>query len=1443
MKNSRFDFLRSNVLITLFILFISFSQSIFAQQDNNPLLSGNQNFYDIKAAFDAYWNSQENKEDLKGWKQYKRWEWFMEPRVYPSGELPDPMATFNALNPAQPIRPDFGRSSGNWTSMGPAISSGTGIGRVNCVVFHPTDTNIIWIGAPSGGLWKSMDGGLSWTTNTDNLPAIGVSDLVIHPTNPDTMYLASSDGDAYDTYSLGVLKSTDGGKTWNTTGLNWNIVYGRSIRSLIMHPNNPDILFAATSAGIYRTTNAGGNWTSVANGGFKEIMFKPGNPNVLYASSYTGSWSAGGKFYRSTNGGNSFSEISGNWSGKANRLSIGVTPADTNYVYIIASESPTSSNANRHGYLGFYKSTDGGSSFSESPNSKNLLGWATNGSDSRGQGWYDLDVVVSPLNKAEVYVGGVNIWKTNDEGDSWSLNAHWYGGGGAPWVHADIHDLRFHPLNPYALYVGSDGGIFRSLDNGSSYTDISQSLVISQIYRLGISATNKDLVMTGLQDNGSKLYDASWTNVLGGDGMECLIDYSNPDYMYGSLYYGDIRRSTNGGNNFNGIKRNINEDGGWVTPFIINPKDPKMLYAGYENVWKNENRGYNDWIKLSNWGSSKIVAMAISKKDTNVLYVAKSSSLYRTTNSGDNWDLLTGLPSSNSITWVEVHPELPNVVYVTFSGYSATTKVYVSEDFGNSWDNFTGSLPNVPANCIVYQKGSFGGLYVGTDVGVYYRDSLLTDWIQFSDGLPNVIVNDIDIYYDASDDSKSRIRAATYGRGLWESELYYSPTTPPQADFDAPKTLICEGYSVTFENNSVFSGSYKWYFPGGNPSSSTERTPRVQYADTGSFDVILVAYNDFGQDSVRKEDFITVDGSIECVYVMSTENTGEVYTTCTGRLYDPGETNNYPSNTNTYVIIAPTSSNGIILDFVSFETEQDFDFLDIYDGYGISAPLIGSYSGSSLPGQGIVVSSDSAITLRFRSDALDNRSGFELTWKCLSDYEPPYAYFNPSDNFSCTGEIYFEDRSLNEPSSWLWYFGDGNTSSDQHPTHLYEETGLYTVSLVVSNANGSDSFSYKSIYVEIPDAPEAKTVSRCGAGSVTLNATGEGNIIWLENPTDKTPVGSGPVFNTPVLSSSKTYYVRSLTAGNAMYGGPYSNSIGGGGYYNGTQGLIFDAHRNFILSSVKVYASGDDDRILTLSDSQGNPVFVDTIYMSHGENRIELNYEIAQGNNYTLSTSNASLYRNNTGVSFPYKLEDLVSITSSTAGSAYYYFFYDWEVKEPNVCRSNAVAVEAKIDNQVPSADFSFADSGLYVNFTDLSSNVAHYYWDFGDGNASTETSPSYKYADGGNFNVKLLVENGCGKDSVSKVLNITNAITDVEEASLLLYPNPNKGNFQLDYVGPELLSIVILDASGRVIYSEEVEKGVYSKTRQLDLNNSKGVYYIKLLTKKGSLVEKFFIH
>jgi len=1450
MRRNRFiaQMIKKNTGIFIYSFFFSLLSNFILiagsfAQTNNPFTETSNNFYEIQKQFESIYNLEKNADNFREWKQYKRWEWFMMPRVYPTGNLPDPMAVFKEINKTKSIYREY-RSSGNWISVGPNISSGNGIGRINFICIHPSDSNIMFAGAPSGGLWKSVDGGASWTTNTDNLGAIGFSDMVINPQNPQIMYAASSDGDANDTYSLGVLKSTDGGATWQLTGLNFNVTQTRTIRRIIMHPGNPDILYCASNNGIYKTVNAGTSWTKIYNSGAIDIEFKPGNPNVIYAAAYAGSWTAGAKFIKSTDGGASFNEITGAWTGKSNRIAIAVTSADTNYVYIVASESPTSNNNNRHGFYGFYKSSNGGDSFVTQSTTPNILGWSPTGNDQKGQGWYDLDVAASPVYKDLVFVGGVNIWNSFDGGVTWNLSAHWYAGGGAPYVHADIHWLSFDLKSPYSLYVGCDGGAYFSKDNGVTYKDISQTMVTSQIYRLGISQIDPKLTIIGLQDNGSKLLNTSWSNVLGGDGMECLIDPSDNKIMYGSLYYGAIKKSTNGGSNFNDITGNISEEGGWVTPFMLSPKDPKKIYAGFVNVWVNNNRGIGNWYKLGSLpGTSTIVALKVAPSDTSVIYVAKSSAIYISRNSGQTWkNINSGLPTGSvAIESIEVREDNPNVVWVTFSGYYASNKVFVSTDGGDNWINYSGNLPNIPVNCIVYQKGSDNGLYVGTDAGVYYRDSTLSDWIPFSDGMPNVIVNELEIFYNTIS-SKQRIKAATYGRGLWESELYYPPNKPPFAEFDAPLTSLCAGYTITFNNTSTSATSFKWYFPGGEPATSTDRNPRVRYDLQGAYTVHLVAFNNFGKDSIAKVSYINVDGASICEYTMPSLSSGDIYTTCNGILLDPGGNNNYTSNLNSIITIAPPNATSIVFTFTDFDTEKDVDILEMFEGSSVSSTKIGQFSGSVLPGGGRIVVNNGVVTFRFSSDALDNRSGFKCEWHCLKPTDPPFAYFTPESVYSCDGYIKFVNQTLNNPTNIFWDFGDGETGSESNPRHFYKKNGWYTVKLKVSNPYGSDSFIVSNLVVDIPDGPKPIHNSVCGSNSVKLSAESEGNIYWYSAIIDTLAIHKGKTFTTPALTSSRSYYIRKFLPGPEQYIGAYSSSIGTGNYNTGSAGLYFHAYKDLIIKSVKVFAYGDAKRTIQLKDSSGNIILDTSVQIPNGESRIILNFYVPKGNFYSLYCLNASMYRNTGGAKYPYIIQNLISIYSSTSGTAYYNFFYDWEIQQQDVCKSDYVEVKAGVYNTAANADFNYSDSGLFIKFINTSTDNFFNHWNFGDGNTSFEASPVYKYTKGGSFDVKLLVTNACGSDSVTKTILITNGINEAESIKYLVYPNPNQGNFKFEYDDNDLIEMRMLDLNGQILINYIPDKVMDKYEKEFSIKVPSGMYFIQMISSESTITEKLFI-
>ena len=754
----------------------------FAQEWVKMMEDPNANFYDIQRSFNAYWEGR-TVEKGKGWMPYKRWEYFMEPRVYPTGIKPDPERASRVF--LEYLRTHNGSlESANWTSLGPSAwvngNSGynPGLGRINGSAVHPTNSNTIFVGSPSGGLWKTTDGGATWNTTTDNLSLIGATSIVVHPTTPNTMYMATGDGDAsINYYSIGVLKSTDGGNTWNPTGLNWTVTQSRRISKLLIHPTNPSILLAATSIGIYKTVDAGVTWTQSTTGSFKDIEFKPGDPTTVYAS--------GSQFYKSTNTGDSFSLItSGLPTSGVYRMAIGVSSANSSYVYILAC------NNTNYGFLGVYRSIDSGITFSSQSSSPNLLGYEQNGSDTGGQGWYDLAIAVSPTNANEVYTGGINVWKSTDGGVTWANKSYWIYQGTPAYTHADIHALDFYGT---VLYVGSDGGFFKSADGGTTWTDLSTGLGITQIYRIGGYPANANLVYAGAQDNGSNRYSGTntWTHVLGADGMETAIDYTNSNIVYVCIQNGGLRKSTNGGSNFSSITSGITEGGAWVTPYVLDPVNPQILYAGYVNIWKTTNGG-TSWSKISNFTTSTFNALAVAPSNPNYIYASKSSTLYRTTDGGANWTTIsTGLPGLY-ISYIAVASNDPNKIWVTLSAYTSGQKVYASTNGGTTWTNYSGTLPNLPINCIVHASSSNDALYVGADVGLYYRDNSLSDWQLYNNGLPNVIVTELEVHQSAG-----KLRAATYGRGLWESPL----ATPGTPSLSINDVTVTEGDAGTINAN------------------------------------------------------------------------------------------------------------------------------------------------------------------------------------------------------------------------------------------------------------------------------------------------------------------------------------------------------------------------------------------------------------------------------------------------------------------------------------------------------------------------------------------------------------------------------------------------------------------------------------------------------------------
>ena len=839
-------------------------QTRLAEKDNNQQQPYTLN--ELRNAFNEYWTPYkvENgyyydngiKVKASGWKQFKRSEWLWEQRVNPvSGEFPSTSSLIEIEKNQMSLKKTSGKAStANWTNLGTTNSLGgyAGIGRINCVAFHPTDVNTYWVGAGAGGIWKTTDNGSSWTILNNSMSVLGISDIAIPSdfATSNTIYIATGDkngnsladaGKVADNHSLGVYKSTNGGTTWTATGLTFLTAPGSRISRLLIASDNTT-LFAATTDGIYKSTNSAASWSLVLDTTIPgylakvyviDMEFKPGDNNTIYASTATPFTSiTPNVIYRTTNGGTNWSTVftGTTGAGSNNRIEMTVTAADPSFVYAVVSfNNPAGGTPLK----GIYKSTNSGANFSLVydgilPN-QNLLGYNFDANDmTAGQGGYDLTIAASPTDKNTIFVGGINTWYSTNGGTSWVMKTIWSNNtnpNNVQIVHADKHFLAFQ--NSTVLFECGDGGIYRGTltnsnwsDPGSNFVDKTNGLSISQLYRLGVSKSDVTKVITGLQDNGSKLYNSGvWSDATGGDGMECIIDHTNPLYMYATYTNGTIYRNENGFSTqaTTTISGNIpggQSSGAWVTPYIMNPTNSSILYAGFDRVWKTTDRG-DTWTSISDVlsATTKLRSLAIAPSNFDVMYSADLNDIWKTTNAqavSPVWtNIKSTLPNDISITYIAVKANDPSTLWVTFGGYTEGNKIFQSTDGGTTWTNISGTLPNIPVLSVVqYTRAASTQLFIGTDAGVYTKDGN-NDWSYFNDGMPVTVVPEIEFYYGANQ-SQDRLRAATFSRGLWETPMQSTGATAPSSPTSlAASTTSASQINLTWQDNASDETGYK----------------------------------------------------------------------------------------------------------------------------------------------------------------------------------------------------------------------------------------------------------------------------------------------------------------------------------------------------------------------------------------------------------------------------------------------------------------------------------------------------------------------------------------------------------------------------------------------------------------------------------------------------------
>jgi hypothetical protein len=818
-----------------------------------------------------------------------------------------------------------------WTDLAPKNFAG----RVLSIGFHPTNPNIMWVGSAAGGLWKTTNGGtgaangINWQYVQTGFPVLGVSAIVVSP-DGNTLFIGTGEvykdpqsptlgsgitGSGHDrsfrgTYGIGILKSSDGGITW-TKSLDFTYSGSIAVMDMEMDPNNPNILYAATTQGIYRTIDAGANWLPVSITGSPrlamDLTYRPGSSTVLYAS-FGNFGTAGSGIYKTTTANAAtpaFTKLAtGLPASITGKIQLAVTPAAPSNVYASVGHSPTGTKDAE----GFYRSTDEGATWA-GPAASNMIGQ---------QGWYAHDIAVSRTSADTIYWGELDLYRSGNgrttavtfglrsSWSSWNVNNTTVGtlqeGVNNGYVHADIHRIVPSPHNTNTVFILTDGGVFRSNNRCETFETLNGGLQTAQIYaNAAVSGTDANFMLMGLQDNEGLVYAGSpgcrrVPNL--GDGFHAAISPSNDNTCYIASYNLNVKKSTNRAVSFSNTPlTGFGDYNGSITacfnsPFVLAPSNSSVVYGGTALLRKSTDAlgtvtVIGGTTAYMSGLYSPILTMAVSHQNANKMYCSTTpstsgtfirSKLWRTVTTStaftEKTDITGNLPD-RYYSDIAVDPTNDNRIAVTLSGFGSS-HIYLSLDGGNSWTNIGAGLPDIPHNSVVFDPTNRNIIYIGNDQGVYYAEGVpLTgtpgasynlNWISYNEGLGDgVLVSDIVIT------GTRKLRLATYGRGLWERDMI-TPTPQTIFTINNPTQCVNNNLFQFTATSSSCSGTitHQWHF--GDGTTASGQTASKSYTNAGTYAVKLVVSNTTGcRDSVIQN--ITVN-SVPATPLIS--NTGSL---------------------------------------------------------------------------------------------------------------------------------------------------------------------------------------------------------------------------------------------------------------------------------------------------------------------------------------------------------------------------------------------------------------------------------------------------------------------------------------------------------------------------------------------------------------------------------------
>ncbi len=1105
------------ILFTLSMFSVS-AQISYKEMMNNP----SYNFYEVVEAAESYFQTHP-KGKGSGWKPYQRWREMNEYKYFPDGNRSQiaPYLVENAFSELQEGQ-SSDRSFYNfgWRDLGPySVDSITGhysagMGRVEHFYVNPNNDQHIYLGSRSGGFWRTLDGGANWENTTDFLVSSGVDAIAVSPTNPDSVLINVRN--SRNGTTNGIYRSTDGGATWTQTNFNpatlgWGGLGSNSrIYMIAYHPTISDLIFIGTSSGIYRSADNLQTWTQlVTTGDIIDIDFHPTNSSIIYIYDDYYWGTNQNVVLRSTDTGLSYSQSNQIVGNNDSRGHISVSNDCASCVYFASNN-------------GIWKSTDEGVNFT-------LVNGTLN-ETCRGFAVDDQDT-------SKMLYGYLDIEGSSDGGQTFNQITYWAQGTAASfnngfYVHADLRNAQ--SINS-VYYVATDGYLCKSSNNGATWQILSQGTGIRENYSLGVSQSNHFRSIAGSQDNGTSIkHETTWLEFYGADGMEGIIHPLNSDWMIGSLQFGGRRRTKDGGISQGGVTP-AGQNGSWIAPLIYDPNDHMTVYSFGENIYKSEDFG-NGWTNIGTPGfSGSIAEAAIAQNNSDIMIVSRGSSIEKSTDGGVTFsDISNNLPGY-TITDIAFAPENDDIVIVTFARYQNDgQKVFISQDQGQSWTNITHNLGSMPIRKVIIDHLDAPNIYLGAEIGVYTMPLNGSSWTLYNPDLPNMAIEDMEVMWGTN-----TIRAATWGRGLWEYTLVgrsdfpaiiktnITDTPTDEAPVEMVDQYITSVISYDFNITSAY---VKW--------SLNDQTFNNTLTMTNTVDSTWVTTNPIPGAAVNSQIFfkvyaVGVNGDTTETYKFMYEHkpacvsAGNMSWATAVTLVDLDGINNATGKLQPYTDYTSTDSADLIIGnnydlTVNLNTDgnytiyskawidwnQDGDFIDPGEEYDLgftqnSANGITSNSplNFTVPCSAVFGSTTMRVSAKFGVAPLPCEDGFDGE---VEDYRinvlPPQPDYTLTNVATCLNDFVIFDYTGHDVDSISWHFTNG--------VDTYAFTGLNDYAVFT----GTGAFDFHL------------TAFQCGQ-AYTLDS----NAVFTIAPIDSTSVsgticqGESYILGNQTLTSTGTY--------------------------------------------------------------------------------------------------------------------------------------------------------------------------------------------------------------------------------------------------------------------------------------------------------------------------------